>query len=122
MLKKINRKESRARRHFRLRKRILGTAERPRLSVFRSLRHFNAQVIDDVTGKTLLGLSTQSAELKGKAKNMSSSAGARLIGGLLASKALDKDIRQVVFDRGGLRYHGSIKAFAEAVRGGGIRF
>jgi large subunit ribosomal protein L18 len=118
----FRRKELRVKRHFRLRKRLVGTAARPRLSVFRSLKHFTVQVIDDVAGKTLFGLSTQGKELKGQAKNMSSVQGAKLIGGLVAKKALEKQINQVVFDRGGLRYHGSIKALAEAAREGGLKF
>lgn len=122
MFKQLNRKAARARRHFRLRKRVIGTPQRPRLSVFRSLKHFNIQVIDDVAGTTLLGLSTLAGELKGKTKNMSSVQGAKLIGGLVAKKALEKNISLVVFDRGGLRYHGSIKAFADAAREGGLKF
>ena len=103
-------------------KKVRGTQERPRLAVYRSLKHFQVQLIDDVAGITLLGLSTQSADLKGKAKNMSSAEGAKKIGGLVAKQAQEKGISQVVFDRGGLSYHGSIKALAEAAREAGLKF
>lgn len=117
-----DRKTTRIRRHTRLRKRILGTQERPRLSVFRSLKHFQAQIIDDVAGVTLLGVSSLDKEIKGKAKNMASVAGAKLMGGLVAKRAQEKGISQVVFDRGGFGYHGTIKALADAAREGGLKF
>ena len=122
MITGTDRKATRTKRHFRLRKRVNGTAERPRMAVYRSLKHFQVQLIDDVAGITLLGLSTQSADLKGKAKNMSSAEGAKKIGGLVAKQAQEKGISQVVFDRGGLSYHGSIKALAEAAREAGLKF
>jgi len=122
MIKGIDRKKTRTKRHIRLRKRVMGTAERPRLSVHRSLKHFQVQLVDDVAGVTLLGLSTLAEEAKGKAKNMSSAAGAKVIGTLVAKKAQEKGISQVVFDRGGLTYHGTIKALAEAAREAGLKF
>jgi len=122
MITGTDRKATKVKRHFRLRKRVKGTAERPRMAVYRSLKHFQVQLIDDVAGVTLLGLSTQAEELKGKSKNMSSAAGAKQIGGLIAKKAQEKGISQVVFDRGGLSYHGSIKALAEAAREAGLKF
>jgi large subunit ribosomal protein L18 len=122
MFEKIVRKEARARRHVRLRRKLQGTAERPRLSVFRSLKHFHVQIVDDIAGKTLLGLSTLDKDIKGKAKNMSSQVGAKLMGQLLAKKAADKNISNVVFDRGGLQYHGAIKALADSAREAGLKF
>jgi large subunit ribosomal protein L18 len=122
MFNKVNRQESRARRHVRLRKKLQGTAERPRLSVYRSLKHFHVQLIDDVAGKTLVGISTLDKELSGKAKNMSSQEGAKLVGALIAQKALEKKIENVVFDRGGIQYHGAIKALADSAREAGLKF
>lgn len=122
MFNKLNRKESRARRHTRLRKKLEGTAERPRLSVYRSLKHFHVQLVDDIKGVTLVGVSTQDKEIAGKAKNMSSQAGAKLIGALIAKKASEKNIANVVFDRGGIQYHGAIKALAESAREAGLKF
>jgi large subunit ribosomal protein L18 len=122
MFNKLNRKESRARRHVRLRKKLEGTAARPRLSVYRSLKHFHVQLIDDIAGKTLVGVSTLDKEVAGKAKNLSSQAGAKLIGALIAKKASEKNIVNVVFDRGGIQYHGAIKALAESAREAGLKF
>jgi large subunit ribosomal protein L18 len=122
MFNKINRKDSRARRHVRLRKKLEGTAARPRLSVYRSLKHFHVQLVDDIAGVTLVGASTLDKEIKGKAKNMSSQAGAKLIGALIAKKAGEKNIKAVVFDRGGIQYHGAIKALAESAREAGLQF
>jgi large subunit ribosomal protein L18 len=122
MFNKLNRKESRSRRHVRLRKKLEGTAERPRLSVYRSLKHFHVQLIDDIAGKTLLGVSTMDKEVAGKAKNMSSQQGAKLVGALIAKRATEKNIVAVVFDRGGIQYHGAIKALAESAREAGLKF
>ena len=122
MFTKLNRKESRARRHTRLRKKLEGTAARPRLSVYRSLKHFHVQLIDDIAGVTLVGVSTLDKEVAGKAKNMSSQQGAKLIGALIAKKASEKNILNVVFDRGGIQYHGAIKALAESAREAGLKF
>jgi large subunit ribosomal protein L18 len=122
MIKKINKSITRDRRHKRLRKKIEGTAERPRLSVYRSLKHFHLQLIDDTNGKTLLGLSTQSESLKSSSKNLCSVEGAKIIGKEFAKLALEKNFNSVVFDRGGLGYHGKIKALAETLREAGLKF
>jgi large subunit ribosomal protein L18 len=122
MFKKLDRQETRARRHLRLRKKLQGTSARPRLAVYRSLKHFHVQLIDDVEGKTLLGVSTLDKEIKGKAKNMASAAGAKLVGQLVAKRALEKKIENVVFDRGGVIYHGVVKALAESAREAGLKF
>ncbi|HOJ12928.1 MAG TPA: 50S ribosomal protein L18 [Deltaproteobacteria bacterium] len=105
----------------RIRKRITGTADRPRLSVYRGLRHIYTQIIDDENGVTLAAASTLSPEIKGKVKGANIAA-ARLVGELLAAKARDKGIDKVVFDRSGYRYHGRVKAVAEAAREGGLKF
>lgn len=114
----------RVRRHIRLRKRVVGTAERPRLSVFRSLRDMYAQFIDDERSLTILGVSTNSAaELTGDAGARTGKAkAAYLLGLLAATKAKEKNITQVVFDRGGFTYHGRIAAFADGARDGGLQF
>jgi len=121
MFNKINRQESRQRKHERLRKKVMGTAIRPRLAVYRSLRHFHVQIIDDVAGVTLLGVSTLDPQLK-SAKSMANMAGAKLVGELVAKRALDKKIENVVFDRGGYIYHGVVKALADSARGAGLKF
>lgn len=122
MFNKVNRQESRQRKHIRLRKKVMGTSARPRLAVYRSLKHFHVQLIDDVAGLTLLGVSTQDAELKGKVKNMANTEGAKLVGALVAKRAMDKKIENVVFDRGGVIYHGVVKALAESAREAGLKF
>ena len=108
-------------RRSRIRRKVAGTTEKPRLSVFRSLSHFHAQVIDDFGGKTLLGISTRAKDF-GHSKDAGNVKGARELGKLLAKKALEKKITRVVFDRGGFLYHGRIKAFAEGAREGGLQF
>jgi large subunit ribosomal protein L18 len=110
--------EARLRVHQRIRKTLRGSSERPRLNVFRSLQHVYAQVIDDGQGRTLVAAS--SAE-KGRAGG-GNIAGAREVGKLLAERALAKGITQVVFDRGGYKYHGRVKALADAAREGGLKF
>jgi large subunit ribosomal protein L18 len=122
MFNKINRQESRERKHVRLRKKVMGTNARPRLAVYRSLKHFHVQLIDDVAGLTLLGVSTQDADIKGKAKNMANTEGAKLVGALVAKRAKDIKIENVVFDRGGVIYHGVVKALAESAREAGLKF
>ncbi len=123
MFSKTKRREARMRRHIRLRKKISGTAERPRLSVFRSLHHIYAQVIDDVKGTTLLTVSTLDPELRksldGKSGNIEA---AKIVGTTIAKKAIEKGIKQVVFDRGGQIYHGRVAALATAAREGGLEF
>jgi large subunit ribosomal protein L18 len=122
MFNKVNRQETRQRKHARLRKKVMGTSARPRLAVYRSLKHFHVQLIDDVAGQTLLGVSTQDSDIKGKAKNMANAEGAKLVGALVAKRALDKKIENVVFDRGGVIYHGVVKALAESAREAGLKF
>ncbi len=121
MIKKVNRKAIRAKRRARLRYKITGTAERPRLNVFRSLNHIYAQIIDDEKGITLVAASSLSPELKGKVAggNIES---AKAVGELIAKKALEKGINKVVFDRAGYIYHGRVKALAEGARAGGLEF
>ena len=110
----------RKRRHLRIRKKILGTAERPRLSVKRSLKHIEAQLIDDSAGRSLMGLSSNSVALREKLSGVQGKlARGREVGRLLASNAREAGIQQVVFDRGGYLYHGRVKALAEGAREGG---
>jgi large subunit ribosomal protein L18 len=108
------------RRRYRIRKKVNGTQVRPRLVVHRSLRNIEAQIIDDGAGHSLVGLSTLSKELKGEFSNRTEQG--RMLGKLLAAKAVDKGIHQVVFDRAGSLYHGIIKAVAEGAREGGLQF
>jgi len=110
------------RRHLRLRRRLQGTPERPRLCVYRSLKHIYAQVVDDLSGRTLVSASTQSAPLKGALKSPGNREAAAKVGELLAARAKDAGITQVCFDRGGRRFHGRVKALAEAARKGGLQF
>ena len=108
-------------RHTRLRKKGAGTPERPRLAVFRSLRHIYAQVIDDVVGGTLVSASTLDKVLKAKLKTGASRVAAVEVGKAIALRAKEAGISEVVFDRGGYRYHGRVKALAEAAREGGLK-
>ncbi len=114
---------SRQRRHARILKKIRGTASRPRLVVFRSLRNMEAQLIDDELGVCLTGISTRSKEVQAKLEgNAKKSNQSRVAGQLLAERARAKGIEQVVFDRGGYRYHGRVRAFADGAREGGLKF
>jgi len=106
----------------RIRKKIFGTSYRPRLTVYRSNKHIYAQIIDDERGHTLVAASSLSKEFKATAKKGSNIEGARLVGSILAEKALAKNIERIVFDRNGYLYHGRVKALAEAVREKGIQF
>lgn len=116
------RRVARKRRHVRVRKRLQGSTERPRLSVFRSLKHIQAQVIDDSQGHTLVAASTMDAEVLAKLSGKDKSDQAAVVGQVLAERALAAGIQQVVFDRGGYVYHGRVKALAEAARKGGLQF
>ena len=109
-------------RRRRIRKKIVGTSQTPRLSVFRSLKHIYAQIIDDGKGITLVAASTQSPELKENLPTGGNLNAARQVGGLIARKAKESQVESVVFDRGGNLYHGRIKALAEAAREGGLKF
>lgn len=107
----------------RVRKNIFGTSERPRLSVFRSLNHIYAQVIDDTQGKTLAAASTKSADIAEDLKKAKTNVDkSKLVGTLVAKKALEANVKQVVFDRGAYRYHGRVKAVADSARQGGLEF
>jgi large subunit ribosomal protein L18 len=120
MSKKISRSKARVRRHERIRKKISGTAERPRLSVFRSEKNIYAQLINDSIGTTIVSASTLDKDFSEKVGSNKESA--RLIGESIAKKALDKGITEVVFDRGGYIYHGRIKELAEGAREAGLKF
>jgi large subunit ribosomal protein L18 len=121
-MRKSETREARIRRHSRVRQKVSGTGDRPRLCVFRSLNHIYAQVIDDVQGNTLVTASTLDAEIKGDSKGKKKTGRAEMVGLLLAKRAADKGISQVTFDRGGFRYHGRVKALADAARKGGLKF
>jgi len=121
--------EARLRRKKRVRKKIFGYPERPRVSVFRSHKHIYAQIINDVEGHTLVALSSLSPEVRTKVEELKSKGEikgkvdvARLVGRMLAEKAKEKGINKVVFDRGGYKYHGRVKALAEGLREGGLEF
>ncbi|MCR4405480.1 MAG: 50S ribosomal protein L18 [Anaerolineae bacterium] len=113
---------ARKRRHQRVRAKVRGTSERPRLNVFRSLTHIYAQIIDDGRGHTLVSASTLDPEVRDKIKGLSKTEQARLVGQVLAQRALARGVRQVVFDRGGYLYHGRVKALADGSREGGLEF
>jgi len=114
--------KSRVAKHQRIRKKISGTTERPRLDVFRSLKHIYAQVIDDDTGKTLTSASTLSKEFKEQKKKSCNIEAAKIVGELIAEKTLAKGIQKVVFDRGGYLLHGRVKALAQGARDKGLEF
>jgi len=120
MIKKISRGVIRTRIHRRIRRKVRGTPERPRLCVFRSLKHIYAQIIDDTAGRTLVAASSNAPGM-GKASG-GNLTGAREVGRLIAERAREKGIQKVVFDRGGYRYHGRVKALAEAAREAGLEF
>ena len=117
-----SRSEARSKRHQRIRSRIAGTPERPRLNIFRSLSEIYAQVIDDEAGHTLASASSIDHELRSQVDGKKKTEQARLVGKLLAERAKVKGIEQVVFDRGGFRYSGRIRALAEGAREGGLKF
>ena len=119
MVKKTDRKMERTRRHIRVRRKISGTADRPRLCVYRSNSNLYVQIIDDVAGNTIVSASTLDKEIKTKHANKEA---AKEVGTLIAKRALDKKIESVVFDRGGYIYHGVVKELAEAAREGGLKF
>ncbi len=119
MVKKLDRAESRAKRHKRVRAKISGTSECPRLNVFRSAKHIYAQLIDDVNGITLAAASSLEKDFEGSGGNTE---GAHKVGLLIAKHAVEKGISEVVFDRGGYLYHGRVKELAEGAREGGLKF
>ncbi len=122
MIKKVNRNRARQKRHYKLRNKIFGTAERPRLNVYRSLNNIYAQIIDDENGQTLVAASTLNKEIKDNNEKTGNEEAAKLVGELIGKKAIDKGIKTVVFDRGGYLYHGRIKALAEGAREAGLNF
>lgn len=121
-MSRVDTRGARLHRHVRVRAKISGSEMRPRLNVFRSLNHIYAQVIDDNKGHTIVTASTLEPEIKGQLEGKSKSEQAKVVGTMVARKAVDKGIKQVVFDRGGFKYHGRVKALAEAAREAGLEF
>ncbi len=119
---RVSRNEARLRRHRRVRKRVFGTPDRPRLNVFRSLNHIYAQVIDDVSGHTVVSASTLDPEIREALVGKTKTEKAKEVGRLVAKRALEQGIKQVVFDRGGYKFHGRVKALADAAREAGLDF
>ena len=122
MVSKQSRSEIRRKKHARLRNRFAGTAERPRLAVFRSNNHMNAQIIDDTVGHTLVAASTVEKEVKAELANTDTVEAAAYVGTVIAKRAIEKGIKEVVFDRGGFIYQGKIQALADAAREAGLEF
>jgi large subunit ribosomal protein L18 len=122
MIIKRSRKELRKVRHLRIRKKIYGTPERPRLAVFKSLRYIYVQIIDDTKGHTLVSASSLEKELRSQLKSTKNMEAAKLVGEVIAKRALEKGIKKVVFDRGGFLYHGKVKALADSARAAGLEF
>ncbi len=122
MVNKASRKEVRAKKHMRIRNRLSGTAQRPRLAVFRSNNHMYAQIIDDTVGNTLASASTLEKEIKSELKQTNDVDAAAYLGTVIAKRAIEKGIKQVVFDRGGFIYHGKVAALADAAREAGLEF
>ncbi len=122
MVSKKSRSEVRVNKHRKLRNRFSGTAERPRLSVFRSNNHMYAQIIDDTVGNTLVSASTLQKDVKAELEKTNNVEAAAYLGTVIAKKAIEKGITSVVFDRGGFIYHGKIKALADAAREAGLNF
>jgi large subunit ribosomal protein L18 len=114
--------QQRQRRHRRVRVQVHGTAERPRLNVYRSLRHIYAQLVDDTAGRTLVSACTLDAGLRGELGELRKTEQAKLVGQMLGKRALEKGVKQVVFDRGGYKYHGRVRALAEGARSAGLQF
>ncbi|HAW70368.1 MAG TPA: 50S ribosomal protein L18 [Firmicutes bacterium] len=123
MITRTDRKASRRKRHLRIRKKVFGTAERPRLAVFRSINHIYAQIIDDQKGTTLATASTLDGDIKGKVGGHGGNiAAAKEVGSAIAKRAQEQGIKSVIFDRGGHIYHGRVSALAEAAREAGLEF
>ena len=122
MVSKESRQEVRAKKHMRIRNRFSGTAERPRLAVFRSNEHMYAQIIDDTVGNTLVAASTVEKDVKAELEHTNTVEAASYLGKVIAERALDKGIKTVVFDRGGFIYQGKAQALAEAAREAGLEF
>jgi large subunit ribosomal protein L18 len=122
MVSKESRQKVREKKHLKIRNRFSGTAERPRLAVFRSNNHMYAQVIDDVAGNTLVAASTVEKDVKAQLEKTNDVEAAKVLGSVIAKRALDKGIDTVVFDRGGYVYHGKVAALADAAREAGLQF
>ena len=122
MVSKESRKNVRVKKHMRIRNRFSGTAERPRLAVFRSNNHMYAQIIDDTVGNTLVAASTLEKDIKGELKKTNNVEAAAYLGTVIAKRAMEKGIKEVVFDRGGFIYQGKVAALAEAAREAGLKF
>ena len=122
MVSKKSRQEVRVKKHMKIRNRLSGTAECPRLAVFRSNNHMSAQIIDDTVGNTLVSASTTEKEIKKELEKTNNVDAAAYIGQVIAKRAIDKGIKTVVFDRGGFIYHGKVKALADAAREAGLEF
>jgi large subunit ribosomal protein L18 len=122
MIKRPDRNQVRKKRHQRVRNKVSGTMERPRLNVYRSLNNIYAQVIDDEEGRTLVAASTLSPEIKGKIDSGGNIDAAKAVGELIAKKAVEKGVKTVSFDRAGYLYHGRVKALADAARENGLEF
>jgi large subunit ribosomal protein L18 len=122
LISKGDKNKARLKRHLRIRKNVTGTAERPRLNIFRSSKHIYAQLIDDVEGVTIAQASTLDPQLKETVENGGNVTAARQVGELVAKRAVEKNIKRVVFDRGGYLYHGRIQALADAAREAGLEF
>ena len=121
-MSKRNSKAIKEIRHRRVRRKVAGTITRPRLCVFRSLNHIYAQIIDDSNARTLVSMSTLDCQVRDKTNGIGKREKAEVVGTLLAEKALNRGVKQVVFDRGGYKYHGRVKALAEAARKAGLEF
>lgn len=122
MISKGDKNKARLKRHLRVRKKIQGTSELPRLNVYRSSKHMYAQIIDDVKGVTLVSASTLDKDLKGEVENGGNVEAARKVGELIAKRAKENGLTNVVFDRGGYLYHGRVQALADAAREAGLEF
>lgn len=122
MINKPSRSANRVKKHKRLRYKIVGTAEKPRLCVFRSNSHMYAQIIDDAKGHTIVSASTLETEFKGKLDKSNNTEAAKVIGEAVAKRAVEKGIKTVIFDRAGYKYHGKIQALADAAREAGLEF
>ena len=122
MIKKINKNETRVKRHVRLRHDLAGTTARPRLCVYRSLNHIYAQIIDDVKGVTIVSCNTTQKDIRAKVKDMTNKEQAKYVGEQIAKLAKKKKITEVVFDRGGYLYTGRVKELADAARSAGLKF
>lgn len=122
MIKKLDKNKTRKVRHIRVRKKVSGTADRPRLNVYRSMSHIYAQIIDDTAGHTLVAASTLDKDLKDQVKGKTKKEAARVVGKLVGERAKAKKINTVVFDRGGYVYHGRVQELAEGAREAGLEF